>query len=131
MTACGVWLGRRGLAAVLADGGGRIRLATTIPTTQAARSALVELLTAVDADLVIEEPLIPADPIAFVARCAGVHIWVAGPPLVASLRIAAGIDRGSPRASAALLARLPAIPWLRTHLRRIDPGDDPRQVQLL
>jgi hypothetical protein len=131
VTACGVWLGRRGLAAVLADGGGRIRLATTIPATNAARAALVELLAAVNADLVVEEPLLPADPIAFVARRAGVHVWVAGPPLVAALRIAAGIDRGPPRASAALLARLPAIPWLRTHLRRIDPADDPRQVPLL
>lgn len=131
MSACGVWLGRRGLAAVLADGGGRIRLSTTIPATHAARIALVELLAAVDADLVVEEPLLPADPIAFVARRAGVRVWIAGPPLVASLRIAAGIDHGSPRASAALLARLPAIPWLRSHLRRVEPVDDPRQVQLL
>lgn len=131
MTACGVWLGRRGLAAVLADGGGRTRLATTIPATHAARTALVELLAAVNADLVVDEPLLPADPIAFIAGRAGVRVWVADPPLVASLRIAAGIDRGPPRASAALLARLPAIPWLRTHLRRIDPADDPRQVPLL
>ena len=131
MTACGVWLGRRGLAAVLADGGGRIRLATSIPATHTARLALVELLAAVNADLVVEEPLLPADPIAFVAGRAGVRVWVAGPPLVAALRIAAGIDRGPPRASAAMLARLPAIPWLRTHLRRIDPADDPRQVPLL
>lgn len=131
MSACGVWFGRRGLAAVLADGGGRIRLSTTIPASHDARAALVELLSAVDADLVVEEPLLPADPIALVARRAGVRVWVAGPPLVASLRIAAGIDRGAPRASAALLARLPAIPWLRSHLRRLDPADDPRQVPLL
>jgi hypothetical protein len=50
VTACGVWLGRRGLAAVLADGCGRIRLATTIPANDAARSALVELLAAINAD---------------------------------------------------------------------------------
>jgi hypothetical protein len=131
VTACGVWLGRAGRAAVLTDGGGRIRLATTIPATHGARSALVELLAAVNADLVVEEPLLPADPIAFVARRAGVRVWVAGPPLVASLRIAAGIDQAAPRASAALLARLPAIPWLRVHLRRVEPADDPRQVPLL
>lgn len=131
MTACGIWLGRRGLAAVLADGGGRIRLATSIPATHTARFALVELLAAVNADLVVEEPMLPADPIAFVAGRGGVRVWVADPPLVASLRLAAGIDRGSLRASAALLARLPAIPWLRAHLRRVEPADDPRQVQLL
>ncbi|MGB8932980.1 MAG: hypothetical protein WCC48_17180 [Anaeromyxobacteraceae bacterium] len=91
----------------------------------------VERLAAVGADLVVEEPLLPADPIAFAARRAGVHVWVADPSVVASLRIAAGIDRGPSRTSAALLARLPAIPWLRAHLRRVDPADDPRQVPLL
>lgn len=131
MTACGLWLGRRGLAAALADGGGRIRLATTIPPAHGARTALVELLAAVDADLVLDEALLPADPIAFVALRAGVRVWVAAPPLVASLREVAGVARGPPRASAALLARVPAIPWLREHLRPLEPHDDPRQVQLL
>ena len=131
MTACGVWLGHRGLAAVLADGGGRVRLETTVARAAAARWGLVHRLAAVDAELVVDEALLPADPIAFVASRAGLRVWVAGPPLVGSLRCAAGITRGPPRASAALLARLPAIPWLRDHLRRLEPVDDPRQLPLL
>lgn len=131
MTACGLWLGRCGLAAVLTDGGGRIRLATTIPATPSARAALVALLADTGADLVLDEPHLQADPIAFVARQAGVRVWVASPPLVASLREVAGLARGPPRASAALLARIPAIPWLREHLRPLEPEDDPRQIPLL
>lgn len=131
MSACGVWLGHRGLAAVFADGSGRVRLAITVARTDDARWGLAHLLAALGADLVIEEALLPADPIAFVAQRVGVRVWVAGPPLVGSLRCAAGITRGPPRASAALLARLPASPWLRGHLRRLEPADDPRQIPLL
>ena len=131
MTACGVWLGRRGLAAVLADGGGRVRFAVTLAPTDAARWGLAQRLAVVGAGLVVDEAHLPADPIASVARRAGVRVWVAGPPLVGSLRSAAGITRGSPRLSAALLARLPAIPWLRDHLRPLEPEDDPRQIPLL
>lgn len=131
MTACGVWLGRRGLAAVLVDGGGRVCFTATVARTDAARWGLAQRLAAVGADLVIDESHLPADPIAFAARRAGVRVWVAGPPLVGSLRAITGAARGQPKASAALLARLPAIPWLRTHLRRLEPEDDPRQVQLL
>lgn len=131
MSACGVWLGRRGLAAVLADGSGRVRLTITVAPTDDARWGLARRLAAVGADLVIDEAHLPADPIAFVAQRAGARVWVAGPPLVGSLRCVAGIARGPPRASAALLARLPAIPWLRDHLRRLEPADDPRQIPLL
>jgi hypothetical protein len=109
VTACGVWLGQRGLAAVLVDGGGRVCFA---------------------ADLVLDEAHLPADPIAFAARRAGVRVWVAGPPLVGSLRAVTGAARGPPRTSAALLARLPSVPWLREQLRRLEPPD-PRQVPLL
>ena len=96
-----------------------------------ARWGLVLRLAAVGADLVVDEALLPADSIAFVASRAGLRVWVAGPPLVGSLCCAAGITRGPPRVSAALLARLPAIPWLRDHLRRLEPADDPRQLPLL
>ena len=131
MTACGVWLGRRGLVAVLADGGGRISLAVTLAPTDGARWGLAQRLAAVGAGLVIDEAHLPADPVAFVVRRAGVRVWVAEPPLVASLRCAAGITRSPARLSAALLARLPAIPWLREHLRPLEPEDDPRQIPLL
>lgn len=132
VSACGVWLGRRGLAAVLADRGGRVRLAVTVARTDAARWGLAQRLAAVDADLVVDEAHLPADPIAFVAQRAGVRVWVAGPPLVGSLRAVAGVERGPPRSSAALLARIPAIPWPRspppprTHGR---PAADPGPVE--
>lgn len=131
MIACGVWLGRRGLTAVLVDGAGRVRFAATVARTDAGRWGLAQRLAAVGADLVVDEALLPADSIALVARHAGVRVWVAGPPLVASLRAAAGLERGPPRASAALLARLLTTSWLRSHLRRLEPEDDPRQVPLL
>jgi hypothetical protein len=131
MSACGVWLGQRGLAAVLVDHGGHVCFSVTLARSDAARWGLAHRLAAVNADLVIDEAHLPADPIAFVAQRAGVRVWVAGPPLVGSLRAAAAIERGPPRASAALLARRPGISWLRAHLRRIEPADDPRQIPLL
>jgi hypothetical protein len=130
VTACGVWLGQRGLAAVLVDGGGRVCFAATVARTDAARWGLAQRLAAVGADLVLDEAHLPADPIAFAARRAGVRVWVAGPPLVGSLRAVTGAARGPPRTSAALLARLPSVPWLREQLRRLEPPD-PRQVPLL
>ncbi len=131
MTACGVWLGRRGLTAVLVDSGGRVCFNATVARTDAGRWGLAQRLAAVGADLVVDENHLPADPFAFAARRAGVRVWVAGPPLVGSLRAVTSAARGPPRASAVLLARLPGIPWLRTHLRRLEPEDDPRQVSLL
>ncbi|MGC4000007.1 MAG: hypothetical protein QM767_22255 [Anaeromyxobacter sp.] len=101
------------------------------PAPDAARWGLAQRLAAVGADLVIDEAHLPADPVAFAARRAGVRVWVAGPPLVASLRTVSAAARGPPKASAALLARLPSVPWLRAQLRRLEPEDDPRQVPLL
>ncbi len=131
MTACGVWLDRHGLVAVLVDGGGRVCFTATVARTDSARWGLAQRLAAVGADLVVDESHLPADPIALAARRAGVGVWVAGPPLVGSLRAITGAARSPPRASALLLARLPSVPWLRTHLRRLEPEDDPRQVPLL
>ena len=64
MIACGVWLGRRGLAAVLVDSGGRVAFTATVARTDAARWALAQRLAAVGADLVIDEAHLPADPVA-------------------------------------------------------------------
>ena len=99
--------------------------------TDDARSGLALWLAAAGADLVVDETLLEADPIADVARRAGVTVWIAGPPLVEALRHAAGITRRSPRLSAAMLARLPGVPWLRSLLRRLGPPDDERQIALL
>ena len=131
MSTCGVWLGRRGLAAVLIDNSGRVCFTATVAPTDAARWGLAQRLVAVGADLIIDESHLPADPVAFAARRAGVRVWVAGPPLVGALRTVTGAARGPPKTSAALLARLPSVPWLRAHLRRLEDDDDPGQVPLL
>jgi hypothetical protein len=95
MTACGVWLAPRGLVAVLVDDSGRAR-ACSVAFTDDARSGLALWLAAAGADLVIDETILEADPIADVARRAGVTVWIAGPPLVEALRHAAGITRRLP-----------------------------------
>jgi hypothetical protein len=130
MTGCGVWPTSRGLVAVLIDAAGRART-FSVAATDDARWGLSQRLAAVGAELVLDEALLEADPIADVAHRAGVTVWIAGPPLVAALRSAAGLTNRGARPSAALLARLPAIPWLRTLLRRFDSPDDQRQIKLL
>lgn len=130
MTACGLWLGPRGIVAALVDGSGRAR-SCSVALTDDARSGLVLWLAAAGAELVVVETLLPADPICFLARHAGVTVWIVSRPLVAALRQAAGLTHRGARPSAALLARLPAIPWLRSFLRRLEPPDDERQIPLL
>ena len=112
MTACGVWPSSRGLVAVLIDPGGRAR-SFSVADTDAARWGLSQRLAAVGADLVLDEALLEPNRIGAVARRAGVTVWIAGSPTVDALRCAAGITRRGARPSAALLARLPAVPWLR------------------
>ncbi len=130
MTACGVWPTSRGLVAVLIDSTGRAR-SFSVADSDDARWGLSQRLAAVGADLVLDQVLLESTRIADVARRAGVTVWIAGPPLVDALRCAAGIARRGARPSAALLARLPAIPWLRTLLRRLERPDDDRQITLL
>ncbi len=130
MTACGVWLAPRGLVAVLVDDAGRAR-SCSVAFTDDARSGLAVWLAAAGADLVVDEALLEADAIAHVARCAGVTVWIAGPPLVEALRHAAGITRRGARPSAAMLARLPSTPWLRSLLRRLEPPRNEQQIPLL
>ncbi len=130
MIACGVWPASRGLVAVLIDSAGRARSFLVVPTDES-RRGLAQRLAAVGAELVRDEALAGSDRIAVAARNAGVTVWIAGPPLVNALRCAAGITRRGARSSAALLARLPAIPWLRSLLRRLEQLDDERQITLL
>ena len=129
MTTCGVWPRPRGLVAVL-TAGGHSRAITVAPTDDA-RWGLAQRLAATGTELVVDEDLLGADPVASVARRAGVTVWIAAAPLVTALRLAAGVAHRGARPSAALLARLPAIPWLRSHLRQLDAPEDERQIQLL
>ena len=130
MTACGVWPTSRGFVAVLIDSAGRAR-SLSVADSDEAHWGLSQRLAAVGADLVLDQALLESNRIADVARCAGVTVWIAGPPLLDALRSAAGIARRGARPSAALLARLPAIPWLRTLLRRLEQPVDDRQITLL
>jgi hypothetical protein len=130
MTACGVWPTSRGLVAVLIDSAGRAR-SFSVADSDDARWGLSQRLAAVGADLVLDQALLESNRIADVARRAGLTVWIAGPPLAQSLRSAAGITHRGARPSAALLARLPAIPWLRSLLRRLEQTDDHRQITLL
>ncbi len=130
MTACGVWPTSRGFVAVLIDSAGRAR-SFSVADSDDAQWGLSHRLAAVGADLVLDQALLESNRIADVARRAGVTVWIAGPPLVDALRCAAGIARRGARPSAALLARLPAIPWLRTLLRRLEQPVDDRQITLL
>jgi len=130
MTACGVWPTSRGLVAVLIDSAGRAR-SFSIADSDDARWGLSQRLAAVGADLVLDQALLESNRIADVARRAGLTVWIAAPPLVAALRCAAGITHRGARPSAALLARLPAVPWLRSLLRRLEQPDDERQITLL
>jgi len=127
---CGLWPRPRGLVAVLIDDAGHTRSITVAPTDDA-RWGLAQRLAATGADLVVDVALLEADPVAALALRAGVTVWIAGPPLVAALRCAAGVVHRGARPSAALLARLPAIPWLRSQLRRLDSLLDDRQIKLL
>jgi hypothetical protein len=129
MTACGVWPTTRGLTAVLIESAGRAR-SFSVADTDEARWGLCQRLAAAGADLVLDEALLEGDRIAYIALRAGVQVWVLGPPAVQSLRLAAGIARKGARPSAALLGRLPAIPWLHSFLRRLEPPDE-RQIKLL
>lgn len=130
MSACGVWPAARCLIAVLIDEAGRARLCR-VALSDDARAGFVLWLAAAGADLVVDEATLVTDPIAHVARRSGVTVWIAGAPLVDSLRNAAGISRRGPRFSAAMLARLPSIPWLRSLLRRLEAPVAERQITLL
>lgn len=130
MTTCGIWPRPRGLVAVLIDDAGHTRSVTVAPTDDA-RWGLAQRLAATGTDLVMDAALLEADPVAPIALRAGVTVWVAGPPLVAALRCAAGVVHRGPHLSATLLARLPTIPWLRSQLRRLDSLEDDRQIKLL
>ena len=130
MTSCGLWPRPRGLVAVLIDDSGHTRSITVAPTDDA-RWGLVQRLAATEADLVVDVALLEADPLASIALRAGVTVWIADSPLVAALRAAAGIVHRGAHLSATLLARLPAIPWLRSQLRRLDSPEDERQIKLL
>ncbi len=129
MPACGLWPSPRGLVAVLPGPRDRPRPPITVARTDEARWGLVHLLAAGGIELVLTDALARRDPIADLALHHGVPVWLAPSALAGALCRAAAV--ASPKASAALLSRLPAIPHLRAQLRRLVPPLDDLQLRLL
>jgi hypothetical protein len=125
MISCGIWPDGKKLVAVVLDDAGRARKPILVSRTERAAEALAIYL---DEDLAADIVLVDAclkEPIgrAFVRS---ERVWVAPAAVVEPIRRAAAL---APRAAAAMLARLPRIPMLRSQLRR--PARDPRQLTLL
>lgn len=127
---CGLVLAPRRLVAVVLGPGGAARRTLRAALTDDARCGLVQYLAAVGAEIVVADGLLAADPVARRTVEAGVVVWVAPGGLVSALAQVAAIS--DPGRLAAVLARMPRVPLLRVHLRRLaTPGGDARQVPLL
>jgi hypothetical protein len=129
MTTCGLRLARRRIVAVLVSAG-QARRTIRAAMTDDARYGLLEYLAAAESEIVTTEALARVDVLPAQAARRGLTVWAAEDGLVAALLGAAGIR--DPARAAALLARLPRIPLLRTSLRRLTaPAGSTRQLQLL
>jgi hypothetical protein len=125
---CGLWLARRHLVAVVLGPRGDARRVIRAALTDDARFGLLEYLGAAAAELVATEALARVDLTPVQAARRGLSVWTAGDALVAALLGAAAIR--DPARAAALLARLPVIPILRSSIRRL-VAPDRRQLPLL
>jgi hypothetical protein len=125
---CGLWLARRRLVAVVLGPRGSARRVIRAALTEDARFGLLEYLAAAGADLVATEALARVDLTPVQAARRGLSVWTAGDALVAALLRAAAIR--DPARAAALLARIPVIPLLRSSIRRL-ASPDRRQLPLL
>ena len=126
---CGLVLAPRRLVAVVLGPGGEARRAIHAALTDDARYGLVAYLAHAGAEIVAEEALVRADPIAQHALAAGLAAWAAPNALVAAVARAAAITDAA--RVAAMLARLPRVPLLRSHLHRLAPVSEPQQIPLL
>jgi hypothetical protein len=130
VTTCGIWPARRRLVAVLVGPAGEARRPIRAAATADARHGLIEYLAAAEAEIVITGALARTDALPDHAARRGVPTWTVDDALAAALLGAAAIR--DPTRAAALLARLPHIPLLRVHLRRLMPPRAPaRQLPLL
>jgi hypothetical protein len=126
--ACGLWRARRRLVAAVLGPSGEARRVIRAALTDEARFGLVEYLAAAGAELVATDALTRVDLMPVQAARRGLAVWTASDALVAALLRAAAIR--DPARAAALLARLPVIPLLRSSIRRLVPPDR-RQLPLL
>ncbi len=128
LVTCGLWLARRRLVAAVVGPGDEARRVIRAVLTDDARFGLVEYLAAAGAELVATEALARMDLMPVQAARRGLVVWTVGDALVAALLRAAAIR--DPARAAALLARLPVIPLLRSSVRRLVLPDR-RQLPLL
>lgn len=133
MAACGLWLSKHRLVAVVVDDDGRTEPTILVAADDDERWALLEYVVAVhgfDCALVLPEDLLRADSICHFALSLGHDLWTVPRALVEAIRRAARITKGA--RVAAMIARLTIVPGFRSHLRRIDSGAyDRRQLLLL
>lgn len=130
---CGVWPGRRGLAAAAVDDDGAVLWSAIVGRDQDARWGLLLSLDAevgLDYELVVPDWLVRHDGIAHLALAREVAVWLAPANIVDAISIVGRLKTGPPARTAAAIARLPLAVALRTHLRRIGPRDR-RQLELL
>lgn len=134
MAACGIWLSRNRLVAVVVDEDGRPAPTVLAAIDDEERWALLQYVDAVqglDCALVITDDLLKAnDNICRFALERGRDFWVVPRGLAEAIRLAAGLAT-APRV-AAMIARLAIVPGFHGHLRRFDRGAyDRRQLSLL
>lgn len=134
MAACGLWLARRRLIAVVVDVEGRASPAMRADLDDDAGWGLLEHLDAVhglDVALVLPENLARSDHVGRLALRRGMDVWAAPQSLVEAIRAAAGLTTGPPARTAAMIGRLAISAVWRGHLRRVATTADRRQLSLL
>lgn len=134
MTACGLWLARRRIVAVVLDDRGRASPAVSASLDDDARWGLLEQVDGphgLDVDIVLAEALSRCDNIGRLALERGLPVWLAPQRLIDAIAAAAGLARGPPARMAAVIARLMLVPAWRGHLRRLEIHTDRRQLSLL
>jgi hypothetical protein len=128
LVTCGLWLARRRLVAAVVDPGGEAHRVVRAALTDDARFGLIEYLAAAGAEIVATEALARIDLMPVQAARRGLAVWTVGDALIAALLRAAAIRE--PARAAALLARLPVIPLMRSWIHRL-ASPDGRQLPLL
>ncbi len=131
MSPCGLWRTPRRLLAVVLDEHGRQRPPISIALTDDARWGLLAWLQSKGhRDVVLTDALARSDPIGPIALTLGVRLWVVPASVVEGVRHATELTKRAPKHTAALLARWPAAPALRSYLRAAVPDLDERQLGL-
>lgn len=131
MSPCGLWRSPRRLLAVVLDEHGRPRPPISIALTDDARLGLLAWLQSKGLrNLVLTDALARGDPIGRMALALDIRLWVVPAQVVEDVRQATELNRRAPKYTAALLARWPGAPALRSYLRTAGPDLDHRQLGL-